>query len=175
MTKDLRERTVEILLTVLALLSLAVLAGIVFYLFKEGLPIFKLLTPLNFIFGTDWYPVGDQPDFEIGSLIAGSLAVTFLSSLIAVPLGLMTAAYLYLRTHGARKRCLYKAVGKRKIHVSAAGRKALHMPVLIDYSDVFHFWFPPCDRKSGLTQSSSLKSSIVASISDCIISRLLSI
>ena len=37
---------------------------------------------------------GDQPDFEIGSLIAGSLAVTFLASLFAVPLGLMTAAYL---------------------------------------------------------------------------------
>ena len=75
MSKDLREKTVEILLTVLALMSLAVLAGIVFYLFKEGLPIFKLLTPLNFIFGTDWYPVGDQPDFEIGSLIAGDFSV----------------------------------------------------------------------------------------------------
>ena len=49
---------------------------------------------LDFLFGTDWYPVGDQPDFEIGSLIAGSLAVTFLASLFAVPLGLMTAAYL---------------------------------------------------------------------------------
>ena len=94
MTKDLKERTVEISLTVLALLSLAVLAGIVFYLFKEGLPIFQQLPLLSFIFGTDWYPVGDAPDFEIGSLIAGSLAVTALSSLIAVPLGLMTAAYL---------------------------------------------------------------------------------
>lgn len=38
--------------------------------------------------------MGDAPDFEIGSLIAGSLAVTVLSSLIAVPLGLATAAYL---------------------------------------------------------------------------------
>ena len=39
MSKDLKEKTVEISLAVLALLSLAVLAGIVFYLFKEGLPI----------------------------------------------------------------------------------------------------------------------------------------
>ena len=54
MTKDLKERTVEISLPVLALLSLAVLAGIVFYLFKEGLPIFQQLPLLSFIFGTDW-------------------------------------------------------------------------------------------------------------------------
>ena len=69
---------VEIGLTVLALTSLATLAGIVFYLFREGLPVFSQVTPLKFIFGTDWYPVGDAPDFEIGSLIAGSLAVTAL-------------------------------------------------------------------------------------------------
>lgn len=94
MTKDLRERLVEIALAVLALMSLAVLAGIVFYLFKEGLPIFAQLAPVKFIFGTDWYPVGETPDFEIGALIAGSLTVMLLSSVIAVPLGLMTAAYL---------------------------------------------------------------------------------
>lgn len=92
--KNRRERMVEIGLTVLALTSPATLAGIVFYLFREGLPVFSQVTPLKFIFGTDWYPVGDAPDFEIGSLIAGSLAVTVLSSLIAVPLGLATAAYL---------------------------------------------------------------------------------
>ena len=92
--KNRRERMVEIGLTVLALTSLATLAGIVFYLFREGLPVFSQVTPLKFIFGTDWYPVGDAPDFEIGALIAGALSVTVLSSLIAVPLGLATAAYL---------------------------------------------------------------------------------
>ena len=94
MRYDFREKAVESGLAALALLSLAVLAGIVFYLFREGLPVFASTGFLDFIFGTDWYPVGDQPDFEIGSLIAGSLAVTFLASLFAVPLGLMTAAYL---------------------------------------------------------------------------------
>ena len=92
MRYDFREKAVEGGLAALALLSLAVLAGIVFYLFREGLPVFASTGFLDFVFGTDWYPVGDQPDFEIGSLIAGSLAVTFLASLFAVPLGLMTAA-----------------------------------------------------------------------------------
>lgn len=94
MNKRCRETAVRGGLTLLALTALAVLAGIVFYLFKEGLPVFKFIGPLRFIFGTDWYPVGDAPDFEIGSLIAGSLAVTVLASVIAVPLGIATAAYL---------------------------------------------------------------------------------
>ena len=109
MRYDFREKAVEGGLAALALLSLAVLAGIVFYLFREGLPVFASTGFLDFVFGTDWYPVGDQPDFEIGSLIAGSLAVTFLASLFAVPLGLMTAAYLSevaantTRPHGERR------------------------------------------------------------------------
>ena len=94
MNKRCLETAVRGGLTLLALTALAVLAGIVFYLFKEGLPVFKFIGPLHFIFGTDWYPAGDAPDFEIGSLIAGSLAVTVLASVIAVPLGIATAAYL---------------------------------------------------------------------------------
>lgn len=90
----LREKAVKSGLCLLALTSLAVLAGIVFYLFREGLPILSELSLVRFVFGTDWYPAGDAPQFQIGALIAGSLAVTVLASLVAVPLGVMTAAYL---------------------------------------------------------------------------------
>lgn len=90
----LREKAVKTGLCLLALTSLAVLAGIVFYLFREGLPILSELSLVRFVFGTDWYPAGDAPQFQIGALIAGSLAVTILASLVAVPLGVMTAAYL---------------------------------------------------------------------------------
>ena len=90
----LREKAVKTGLCLLALTSLAVLAGIVFYLFREGLPILSELSLVRFVFGTDWYPAGDTPQFQIGALIAGSLAVTVLASLVAVPLGVMTAAYL---------------------------------------------------------------------------------
>lgn len=90
----LREKAVKSGLCLLALTSLAVLAGIVFYLFREGLPILSELSLVRFVLGTDWYPAGDAPQFQIGALIAGSLAVTVLASLVAVPLGVMTAAYL---------------------------------------------------------------------------------
>lgn len=43
MRYDFREKAVEGGLAALALLSLAVLAGIVFYLFREGLPVLSLI------------------------------------------------------------------------------------------------------------------------------------
>ena len=49
---------------------------------------------LDFILGNDWYPTYDPPSFGIFPLLAASFAVTVLSSLIAVPLGVMSAVYL---------------------------------------------------------------------------------
>jgi phosphate transport system permease protein len=48
----------------------------------------------DFLFGHYWYPTDEPPDFGILPLIAGSLSVTALSGLMAVPLGIMTAVYL---------------------------------------------------------------------------------
>ena len=42
----------------------------------------------------NWYPTAHPPEFEIFPLIVASLAVTLLSSCIAIPLGVLTAAWL---------------------------------------------------------------------------------
>lgn len=77
-----------------ALSSIVALALIMLYLFVEGLPIFKVVSVTDFLFGNLWYPTSDPPDFGIFPLIVASLAVTVLSSCIAIPLGVMTAIYL---------------------------------------------------------------------------------
>lgn len=77
-----------------ALSSIVALGLIMIYLFAEGLPIFKVVSVKDFLFGSLWYPTSDPPDFGIFPLIVASLAVTALSSLIAIPLGVMTAIYL---------------------------------------------------------------------------------
>ncbi len=77
-----------------ALSSIVALALIMIYLFVEGLPIFKVVSVTDFLFGNLWYPTSDPPDFGIFPLIMASLAVTALSSAIAIPLGVMTAIYL---------------------------------------------------------------------------------
>ncbi|OBQ56190.1 phosphate ABC transporter permease subunit PstC [Halodesulfovibrio spirochaetisodalis] len=74
--------------------SILVLTLIMVFLIMEGLPIFNDVSVPNFLFGKYWYPTDDPPDFGILPMITGSLAVTALSSCIAIPLGLMTAIYL---------------------------------------------------------------------------------
>ncbi len=90
----MKEKIIHSLLALSATFSLLSLLGIMFFLFYEGVPIFDTVSVSSFIFGEWWYPTSDPPDFGIFPLLIGSLAVTLLASLIAVPLGVLTAAYL---------------------------------------------------------------------------------
>ena len=77
-----------------ALASITILLLIVVFLFVEGLPIFKVVSVKDFLFGRYWYPTSEPPDFGIYPLITASVAVTLISALLSVPLGVMTAIYL---------------------------------------------------------------------------------
>jgi len=89
-----REVWVRRLFLAAALSSIVVMALMVIFLFKEGLAIFNTVSLWDFLFGRSWYPTYDPPDFGIGPLIVGSMSVTVLASLMAVPLGLASALYL---------------------------------------------------------------------------------
>jgi phosphate transport system permease protein len=78
----------------LAFASLLFLVGITITLFMEGLPIFKEVKFLNFIFGKYWYPTYEPPEFGILPLILGSLWVTVGAVLICVPLGVGSALFI---------------------------------------------------------------------------------
>jgi len=92
--EPLRERGIRWLLAGIALCSLLALLGIMLFLFAEGLPLFAHYKPGDFFFGTLWYPTAEPPDFGIFPLIAGSVSVMLLATCMAVPLGVLTAAYL---------------------------------------------------------------------------------
>lgn len=79
---------------VIALASIITLSLLVIFLFMEGLPILNKVTIGDFIFGKYWYPTSDPADFGIFPLIVASLAVTSVSSVISIPLGVLTALYL---------------------------------------------------------------------------------
>ncbi len=89
-----RERTIRFLFFGVALASITALFLIALFLFFEGIPIFKEVSVADFIFGKLWYPTDDPPDFGIFPLIAASLGVTLVSSMISIPLGVLTALYL---------------------------------------------------------------------------------
>lgn len=79
---------------VVASVSIVMLFMIMIFLFMEGIPIFDEVSVKDFIFGKYWYPTSEPPDFGILSLIVASLAVTLLSALISIPLGILTAIYI---------------------------------------------------------------------------------
>ena len=81
-------------LAAIAMLSIVALAAILVFLLTQALPILKDVPFFTFLFGTEWYPTGPNPDFEIGALLVASLAVAATTTLISLPMGLLTAAYL---------------------------------------------------------------------------------
>ena len=103
-SRDLKEKLVHYILTGMAASSLLALAGIVIFLFMEGLPLFAHYSPIDFLFGNLWYPTEEPGLFGIFPLLVASLAVTFFSSLLAVPLGVLTAVYLTEIAHPGVRR-----------------------------------------------------------------------
>lgn len=89
-----REKAIRFLFFGIALASITTLFLIALFLFAEGIPIFKDVSVTDFVFGEYWYPTDDPPDFGIFPLVLASIAVTLVSSLISVPLGVLTAMYL---------------------------------------------------------------------------------
>ncbi len=89
-----KERNIRFLFLVVALASITTLFMIAVFLFVEGIPIFGKVSVTDFVFGKYWYPTDDPPDFGIFPLILASVGVTIVSSLISIPLGVLTALYL---------------------------------------------------------------------------------
>ncbi len=89
-----KERFVEITVSSVGLISVIILLLIGFFLFKEAFYIFYKEGVIRVIFGTQWYPTHEPPDFGMFPLIMGTIAVTLLTSIMAIPLGLGTAIYI---------------------------------------------------------------------------------
>lgn len=94
LTSRTKEKLMGNFLAIIAGTSFLALAGIMLFLFHEGLPIFHMYSFMDFIFGMDWYPTEEPPVLGIFPLIVGSISVTVFASAIAIPLGVLTAIYL---------------------------------------------------------------------------------
>ena len=84
--------------------SIAILStlGIVFSVIFESIRFFESVPPQDFLFGTRWSPqtsiradqVGSSGSFGAIPLFVGTLLISAIALIIAVPLGLMSAIYL---------------------------------------------------------------------------------
>ncbi len=89
-----KESLIEIILALCALISVLTTIGIIWILGSETFVFFNLVSPIEFLFGTEWAPLLEPKSFGVLPLVCGSLLVTFGAALIALPIGIITAIYL---------------------------------------------------------------------------------
>ncbi|MBN2545095.1 MAG: phosphate ABC transporter permease subunit PstC [Spirochaetes bacterium] len=92
--KKTNDTVFYIIITLASVSSVFILFGIILSIFSQGLKLFNSYNFLDFITGLNWYPVYDPPDFGILPIIAGSLLITSLTIIIAVPFSIATAVYI---------------------------------------------------------------------------------
>ena len=92
--RKLFEKGAEGLLFFCAFLSILTVIFITIFLFERGLPLFSKTSVWDFLFSTRWEPTAAEPHYGILSFILGSVYVTGLSLVFAVPVGLAVGIYL---------------------------------------------------------------------------------
>ncbi|MCK5832241.1 phosphate ABC transporter permease subunit PstC [bacterium] len=80
-------------LGIIATFSLLLLVAITALLFYGAFPFFTQYSLFDFLTGRYWRPVAETPMFGLLPLLWGSLMVTFIAMLFALPLGISTALY----------------------------------------------------------------------------------
>lgn len=95
------------------LLSLVVLAFVIFFITKEALPIFQVVTPIEFLTGDKWMPIdftGTGTSFGIRNFFLATVAVSLMAMLISVVVGLGAAVWLSCVASEQTRNLLYPVI-----------------------------------------------------------------
>ncbi|NMA98391.1 MAG: phosphate ABC transporter permease subunit PstC [Phyllobacteriaceae bacterium] len=99
------ERAISWALIACSAVAIFTTLGIVASLVSEAFRFFTYINPLDFFFGTVWAPKfsstgsGDAGQYGLLPLLTGTLMISAIAMLVAVPIGLMTAIYLNQYAH----------------------------------------------------------------------------
>ena len=93
---------IKMILFLCSVVAVFTTIGIVLSLLFEAMRFFATISPLEFLFGLHWSPqtalredqVGSSGAFGAVPVFAGTLLITVIAMVIAVPIGLMSAIYL---------------------------------------------------------------------------------
>ena len=96
------ERAIRIALIAASTIAILTTVGIVLSLLFESIRFFSLVSPFEFLFGIQWSPqtalradqVGQSGAFGAVPIFAGTLLITLIAMLVAVPIGLFSAIYM---------------------------------------------------------------------------------
>ncbi|UDI78313.1 phosphate ABC transporter permease subunit PstC [Staphylococcus taiwanensis] len=88
------DKIVPIILGIIAAISILTTIGILFTLITETITFFTRVSIVEFLFTKDWNPTGSDPKYGIWALVIGTLKITIIATIVAVPIGLGAAIYL---------------------------------------------------------------------------------
>lgn len=95
------EQVIKVILILCSVVAIVTTAGIVLSMLFEALHFFSMISPADFFFGTVWDPrfaSAGRPDqsgqFGLLPLLWGTLFISAIAMLVAVPIGLFSAIYL---------------------------------------------------------------------------------
>jgi phosphate transport system permease protein len=94
MAKPVQERIIELFLKGSAIFTVCTTIGILLVLLSESIPFFKEVSIFEFLTDTEWTPLFTNKRFGILPLISGTLLVTLISIIVAVPIGIIIAIFL---------------------------------------------------------------------------------
>lgn len=93
--KQFIEKIVPVILFLIASVSVLTTVGIILTLVFETVTFFTRVPIGDFLFGTTWLPFSNKDaQFGIWPLILGTLKVTVIAIIVAVPIGISAAIYL---------------------------------------------------------------------------------
>ena len=82
------------LISLVAAAGILIMIFILFFLVRESFPLLREATLGEVLCGQLWYPTMEPPKFGMFPLIVGSLSVTLVASLLALPFSLALAVFL---------------------------------------------------------------------------------
>lgn len=94
LTRHVKERLIELLLLGCGLVAVFTTVAITVILVYESIGFFQFVSVWSFISGTVWTPLFANPQYGILPLVSGTLTITVIALLVAVPLGTVIAIYL---------------------------------------------------------------------------------
>jgi phosphate transport system permease protein len=101
-----RERIVEGLLFLAAMLSVLTTIGIVLSLLEGTVVFFRDIGIVEFLTGTEWTPLFANGSYGVLPILSGTLLITAIAMVVAVPLGLGAALYLSEYASGRARKVL---------------------------------------------------------------------
>ena len=90
----IHEKIIEGILALAGLVTILTTAGILWVLISESFSFFREVSIIEFFTDTEWTPLFSQKHYGILPLLTGTMMVTFIAILVALPLGITIAIYL---------------------------------------------------------------------------------